>query len=189
MKHNIVVERFGVRLRPVQLEDAPFIVRLRNSPHAMGRVGDSACGTTDQEVWLEHYFDRDGDYYFIVERARTGEPVGTWGVYNIKGKEGEGGRWIILPDCPAAAASVWLGFHVIFDILKLEAVMARIVETNKTVVAFHKRIGDPYIGRFEGEQMIGGVPVAMIHFRATPADWPAISERLSYYAALAEEYL
>ena len=189
MKHHVMVEKFGVRLRPVRLTDAPFIVQLRDSPHALGKIGDSASDVSAQEAWLQSYFKRAGDYYFIIENSLTAEPVGTWGVYDITGNQGEGGRWIVVPTSPAAVASCWLGFHVCFDVLSLEVVLAHVVETNLSVMAFHKRIGNPCLGRVEGEQQIGGKPIGMIHFRATPAEWPAISEKLSHYARLAEKYL
>jgi RimJ/RimL family protein N-acetyltransferase len=189
MRHNLTAEKYGVRLRPVQLADAPFIVQLRNSPHAVGNIGDSASDIAAQKAWLQRYFERAGDCYFIIEKARTDEPVGTAGVYDITDKQGEIGRWIVVPASPAAAAGIWLVWHVCFDVLKLETVLARVVETNQSVVAFHKKIGNPCVGRVEGEQQIGGKPVAMIHFRATPAEWPAMSEKLGYYASLAEQYL
>jgi len=189
MDHSLVAEQFGVRLRPVRLEDAAFIVQLRNSQHAIGNVGDTGSAISAQELWLQHYFERIGDYYFIIEKARTGEPLGTVGIYNIIGQQGETGRWIIVPDSPAAAASSLLTWRIGFELLKLEHLLARIVETNKPVLAFHKRIGNPYIGRFEDEQQIAGKSVAMIHFRATPAEWPAISKKLSHYARLAEKFL
>jgi len=67
MQHKIQAEGFGVRLRPVQAEDAEFIVWLRNLEHVKGRVGDSATDAASQRAWLEAYFKRPGDYYFIVE--------------------------------------------------------------------------------------------------------------------------
>lgn len=67
MKHNFSAESFGVRLRPVRLEDAAFIVWLRNLDHAVGRVGDSATDAAGQQKWLEAYFAREGDYYFIAD--------------------------------------------------------------------------------------------------------------------------
>jgi len=76
MQHDIQIEGFGVRLRPVRMEDAPFIVWLRNLEHARGRVGDSASTQQSQETWLQAYFQRAGDYYFIVETP-GGIPVGT----------------------------------------------------------------------------------------------------------------
>ena len=42
MHHELQMERFGVRPRPVRMEGAPFIVWLGNLDHVNGRVGDSA---------------------------------------------------------------------------------------------------------------------------------------------------
>jgi len=42
MQHTMHLEGFGVRLRPVRMEDAAFIVWLRNLEHVKGKVGDSA---------------------------------------------------------------------------------------------------------------------------------------------------
>src|SRR4051794_21143441 len=49
MRHNVQAEGWGIRLRPVRLADAEFIVWLRNLDHARGRVGDSALDTTAQQ--------------------------------------------------------------------------------------------------------------------------------------------
>src|SRR5208283_4596557 len=66
MRRSLHAEGFGVRLRPVQITDAPFIVWLRNQDYVKGRVGDSAPDAASQEKWLETYFEREGDYYFVV---------------------------------------------------------------------------------------------------------------------------
>ena len=44
MRHNIHLEGFNLRLRPVRIEDAAFIVWLRNLDYVKGNVGDSAHG-------------------------------------------------------------------------------------------------------------------------------------------------
>ena len=49
------------------MEDAAFIVQLRNQDHAKGKLGDSAATVSAQEQWLANYFEREGDYYFIAE--------------------------------------------------------------------------------------------------------------------------
>ena len=49
------------------MDDAAFIVWLRNLDHARGRLGDSAITEASQQAWLKSYFDRAGDYYFIIE--------------------------------------------------------------------------------------------------------------------------
>ena len=51
------------------MEDAAFIVWLRNSEHAKGNIGDSAVDVASQKAWLSAYFMREGDYYFIIETS------------------------------------------------------------------------------------------------------------------------
>jgi hypothetical protein len=187
--HNINVEKFGVRLRPVRLEDAEFIVRLRNSPLAAGNIGDSAPDKASQEAWLRSYFERANDLYFIVERVRDSRAVGTCGIYHIERNVGQGGRWLIEPGVPAAAASCWLSFHTCFDILGLEVVLRRAVESNKEVISFHRRIRNPCVGLSANSQVINGKRIRLVEFRTTKADWFAISTELEHYTCMAEEFL
>jgi hypothetical protein len=42
VKHSIQTEGFSMRLRPVRMDDAGFIVWLRNLDYVKGKVGDSA---------------------------------------------------------------------------------------------------------------------------------------------------
>jgi RimJ/RimL family protein N-acetyltransferase len=189
MNHSLQLNSFGVSLRPVRLADAEFIVNLRNSPHALGNVGDSATDTVSQEAWLQTYFHREDDYYFIAERCRDARPVGTVGVYDICGDTGEWGRWIVLPGIPAGAAIAWLAFHACFDLLRLQTVLGNVVESNKPVLAFHKKIGNPCVATSCATRSIGDKTVRMVAFRATRADWPNISARLRHYALAAERLL
>ena len=87
---------FGIRIRPVQLEDAPFIVWLRNLQHVKGRLGDSAEDVSNQTHWLNRYFEKEGDYYFLVETLH-GVPVGTHSIYNFSGSRAEIGRFAMRP--------------------------------------------------------------------------------------------
>ncbi|MGO8945150.1 MAG: GNAT family N-acetyltransferase [Syntrophobacteraceae bacterium] len=188
MDHSIIVQKFGIRLRPVGLSDAGFIVNLRNSPHALGFVGDSAQTEASQRDWLNSYFARPGDYYFIVELARNCQMVGTSGIYDIQDGSGEGGRWIILPGIPAAPASSWLTYHISFDILGLDVVRGTVVESNKNSISFHKKIGIHVPGDSK-PRIIAGEPVNMLEWRVTRAEWPLISANLTRYALIAEKVL
>ena len=49
MQHTLQAEGFGVRLRPVRMEDAAFIVWLRNLEHVRGRVGDTSLDVAGQD--------------------------------------------------------------------------------------------------------------------------------------------
>ena len=189
MDHDLRAEKYGVRLRPVQLTDAAFIVRLRNSPRARLFVGDSAADVPGQEEWLKDYLARLDDWYFIVETVRGNQGVGTLGVYNVEGTTGEWGRWILLHDVPAASASAWLALHICFDCLRLETVLGHVVETNKEVISLHQRMGYPRVVYAANPVVISGQPHRQVQFRATRPDWPVISANLDRYARMSETLL
>lgn len=185
MRHAIHAEGFGVRLRPVQVNDAAFIVWLRNLDHAKGNVGDSAASVDGQEAWLENYFKREGDYYFIVETL-AGIPVGTYGIYDIKGDTAESGRWIIRPGVPAAVPSGMVLFDVAFKTLGLREVLGRTVASNHAVLSINRKFGFRQVRVEPAAQVIGGETVDMVHFILAAVDWPKARERLLPLARLAE---
>ena len=56
MEHNISLACVRYRLRPVTLEDAAFIVALRNDPLLNRYLHEISPRVEDQVGWLEHYF-------------------------------------------------------------------------------------------------------------------------------------
>src|ERR1700690_4082250 len=116
MNHSLHLEDFGIRVRPVRLEDAAFIVWLRNLDHVKGKIGDSASEVADQEAWLKAYFQREGDYYFIAETA-GGIPFGTHSIYDVKGTCGEKGRHVMRPEVLAGVPAGMLATDLAFGTL------------------------------------------------------------------------
>src|SRR5208337_843142 len=105
--------------------------------HAKGRVGDSAVDAAAQEAWLKAYFDRQGDYYFIIETL-GGIPVGAYGIYDVAGASAESGRWIIRPDVSAAIPSAIQAFEIAFGSLGLHQVRVKTVSTNRSVLSLNR---------------------------------------------------
>jgi len=180
-----MAEGFGVRLRPVRIEDAAFIVWLRNLDYVKGRIGDSASDVPSQQAWLEAYFQREGDYYFIIETLR-GIPVGTHSLYDISAGSAELGRWVIRPGVQAAVPSHMVAFSLAFDRLGLKALRNATVSSNAPVLAISRKFGFEKT-RFEpGGRIIGGKPVDMVHFILTAANWSRTREHLVPTAQVAE---
>jgi RimJ/RimL family protein N-acetyltransferase len=184
MRHTLSAEGLGVRLRPVRTEDAPFIVWLRGLDHVKGRVGDSAVDAAAQEVWLTIYFDRQGDYYFIIETL-GGIPVGAYGLYDVASASAESGRWIIRPDVPAAIPSVIQAFDIAFGMLGLSELRARTVSTNHSVLSLNRKFGFRQTRVEPAAQVIGGQPVDLVNFVLEAKDWPKVREGLLPLAGLA----
>ena len=185
MQHTLTMEGFGVRLRPVRMEDAAFIVWLRNLEHARGRIGDSAHDTPAQQAWLESYFKRAGDYYFIIETGGQ-IPIGAYGIYDVSNGSAESGRWIIRPEVPAAVPSALLAFDLAFGRLGLTEVRVKTVSTNHPVLSLNRKFGLRETGVDRGGQIIGGQPVDLVRFLMTASEWTKPRERLLPLAKLAE---
>jgi RimJ/RimL family protein N-acetyltransferase len=185
MDHSIIAEGFGVRLRPVRMDDAAFIVWLRNLDHVKGRLGDSAADVPGQEAWLASYFKRDGDYYFIVETLAA-IPVGTYGIYDVQGTTAESGRWIIRLGVPAAAASGVLLFDVAFGKLGLSELRGTTVATNHPVLSLNRKFGFRQVRIESGGRIIGGKAVDMVHFNMTAEGWSKARDNVIPLARVAE---
>jgi RimJ/RimL family protein N-acetyltransferase len=177
MQHSYRAEGFGARLRPVRMEDAAYIVWLRNLEHAKGRLGDSAKDVAAQEAWLKDYFGRPGDYYFIIE-TRGGTPAGAYGIYNVTGTSAESGRWVIQPEIPAAIPSAVLAFDLAFGELGLTELRAKTVSTNQPVLSLNKKFGFCETRVEKGSQFIDGKSVDQIHFLMKAEEWTRSRSRL-----------
>lgn len=185
MRHTVHAEGFGIRLRPVTAEDAAFIVWLRNLDYVKGRVGDSAPDIAGQQAWLEKYFAREGDYYFIIETPR-GMPVGTYGIYGVNGGSGESGRWIVRPGVPAAVPSGMVLLDTAFGTLLLHEVHGSTVATNQSVLSVNRKFGFRQTGITPAAQVIGGKAVDLVNFSMLADEWPKARERLMPLARVAE---
>lgn len=167
------------------MEDAPFIVWLRNLDYVKGRVGDSAPDAASQEAWLTAYFKREGDYYFIVETP-GGIPLGTFGIYNITETSAEPGRWIMRREVPAAVPSVMVGFNLAFEKLGLSELQGTTVASNQPVLSLNRKFGFRLVGVEPAAQVIDGKAVDLARFVLTAKDWSESRERLVPLARVAE---
>ena len=188
MRHTFQAEGFNVRLRPVRMEDAAFIVWLRNLEHVRGRVGDTALNVAGQEAWLQNYFEREGDYYFVAETP-SGVPVGTHGLYDLANGSAEKGRQAVRPEVMAGVAVAILATDIGFGQLGLREVRSNTVSTNQNVISLHKKSGFKQVGVLHNHQVIDGRPVDLVQFLLSPEDWTKARERQLPLARLAGEQL
>jgi len=170
MRHTIIKEGFGVRLRPVSLEDARFIVWVRGLEHAIGMLGDSAQTVEEQEEWLRKYFDRAGDYYFMVE-TESAIPLGTVGIYDADTHAAEHGRIVVRPGVSAALPLMVLSYDLAFGLLGLTELRATSVASNVTLHSFIRKLGSDCIETRKSERMINGELTDILHFQLSRAEW------------------
>lgn len=143
MRHNVHVEGAGFRLRPVVDSDAPLILALRSDPDLNRFLHSTSSSLDDQLVWLEKYYERSGDYYFVVESRSSYEFHGLISIYGIDphALSAVWGRWVIKKGSLAAVESVALVYRCAFEELALHDVRSQTIVENGPVVAFHDSCG------------------------------------------------
>lgn len=184
MRHELSLQGAAFRLRPVRDEDAGFIVGLRSDPELGRWLNPTSPRVEDQLSWLARYYERPGDYYFVIERLSTGAAEGLIGLYDVEGGEAEWGRWLLKPGSLAAVESAALVYRCAFELLKLEAVCCRTLAANARVVSFHDSCGIPERRLLPGHVELRGERVDAVEHRLTRAAWPAIDFRLTALAQL-----
>jgi hypothetical protein len=114
MDHSLSISGYNTRLRPVEIANAEFILGLRTIPRVIGKVGDTVPAVSEQRRWIQDYFKRCNDYYFIIDSLEN-QPWGTIGIYSFTAKRAEWGRWFILPDIMATLPSGTLAHQLAFE--------------------------------------------------------------------------
>jgi RimJ/RimL family protein N-acetyltransferase len=152
VKHSIRVEGEAFRLRPVSADDAAFIIKLRIDPELGKHLHATSPSVDDQIAWTQRYYEREGDWYFIVEQVSNGESHGAVAIYNHKDVDAsaEWGRWILKRGSLAALESVSLVYDTGFDRLGLTLMYSRTEEVNRPVVSFHASLGSALHGLVTG---------------------------------------
>ena len=157
MKHNIRINGYSYRLRPVSIEDAQFIVETRLEDEKKSQYVHKISPDVNLQInWLNKYFERDGDYYFVVENIFTNEKEGLISIYDINGDVAEWGRWVFKRGSLGALESVNLVYKVAFEKLGLQEVYTKTVEDNTTVVNFHKSINAKFRAVLKDEFELDG---------------------------------
>jgi RimJ/RimL family protein N-acetyltransferase len=181
MRHDIRLEGEAFALRPVDLPDAAFIAEVRSDQERVRYLHPTPPGVAVQEDYLKKYFDRPGDYYFVIEQIEGRLPEGLVAVYDIDSAErcGEWGRWVLRRGSLAAVESALLVYRVAFDVLGLDAVFCRTVALNRSVVSFHESCGLTVHAVLPAHFRLGDHTFDAIEHRLTRSAWLQIEPRLA----------
>jgi RimJ/RimL family protein N-acetyltransferase len=134
-----MIEGLAYRLRLVNFSDIEFILELRTDSKLSKYIHTTDKSHAKQKDWMNKYYTRNSDYYFVVENKYNSKPEGLLSLYNIESKCGEFGRWIIKPGSFAATESAFLLYKFAFDTLGLARVECKTIADNASVVKFHSR--------------------------------------------------
>lgn len=186
MRHNLTLTGPAFRLRPITDTDAALVLELRSNVELNQYLHVGATCLSDQLAWFTRYYDRQGDYYFVIERLDSGVVQGVISIYDIDPQLGYGewGRWILKPGSLAAVESAWLIYRCAFELLALKQVFCRTVTNNIPVVSFHDSCGILNKNILFEHFDLGGKMVDAIEHRVDQKMWAVISPRLEKLAHL-----
>lgn len=136
------INRYGIKLRLVELSDAEFIFNLRTDPDLNKFISFTGPKIEDQVKWLKEYKLRESkglEYYYIAE-TNDGNRYGTIRLYNFDDRSFELGSWIFKPKSPLGIAvkTHFLGFEIGFEMLKMEYGRIEIRKKNIPVIKYIK---------------------------------------------------
>lgn len=143
MRHELRLRGHAYEIRPVEMADAEFMLRLRTDPELSRLIHPTSPRLKDQQAYLGRYFETPGDYYFIVVRSATGRQEGMLAIYDVDQarRQAEWGRWIMRQDSMGAPEAALLVYRAGFNLLGLNRIYCRTAAANRNVVAFHTSCG------------------------------------------------
>lgn len=143
MKHNYKLSESIFQIRPINNNDAEFTLMLRNDSKLNSYLNTTSNKISDQIAWLENYYKKRDDFYFVIERIKDERPEGLIALYDIdyENKTAEWGRWILRTESMAAVESALMIYKFAFEELKLEKIYSRTVSLNEKTVSFHDSCG------------------------------------------------
>ncbi|MCX2719851.1 DapH/DapD/GlmU-related protein [Lentiprolixibacter aurantiacus] len=96
-------EKYGCYFRLVELEDAAFILTLRNNEKLSENIHYTSSALSDQIGWMKDYKEREKlgqDFYLIALSPDQKERYGVSRIYNLTEDQFELGSWVFSPDAP-----------------------------------------------------------------------------------------
>lgn len=173
MRHHYTIQEGSYRLRPTRLNDAAFITALRTHPERSRFINTTSPDISRQADWLRQYFEKQADYYFVIEHVRTGEPEGTLGIYDVddEHRSAEWGRWIVRPGSKAAAPSCCLAFDLAFGEMKLESLYSYVAAGHRSVMEILRAFGMKDEASLPGHLLIDGRTHDAVKLRISASDW------------------
>jgi UDP-2-acetamido-3-amino-2,3-dideoxy-glucuronate N-acetyltransferase len=134
------IEKYGIVLRAVEVEDAEFILRLRTDSQLSRYISKTDPHIDVQVRWIENYKRREAaglEYYYITEDQK-GNRYGTIRIYNFDDKSFEIGSWLFLPKSPLGMAikAQFIGFELGFEKLKAEFCRLEVRKKNTAVLRY-----------------------------------------------------
>jgi len=150
--YDKIIRGRNIILRAVQVDDAEFILKIRNDPEKSKYIHKVSDNLDNQIAWIRKQQDREGDYYFILENFE-GRSVGTIGLSSIENGVGETSRFVSYGNPLENVEANLLVTDFAFYEMKLSLIRGYIGVNNIEVINLQKKFG--YIFEDKTEKVDG----------------------------------
>lgn len=150
MVYYKAIEGKFVHLRAVQLEDAEFILKIRNDKEISKYLPPLDITIEQQKSWISKQRNDSDSYYFIFTNNK-GESLGTISVYNIDNEHAEVGRFCSFGDSVQNMEAALLCDDFIFYTLGLSYLEIWVYKENKPIISLNQGFGCKWYGENVGD--------------------------------------
>lgn len=140
---DFTYSKYGLTVRLVREEDAPFILELRTNKKLSRYLHQTDNDLQKQIDWIREYKNREKegtDYYFIY--FSKDKPVGVNRIYNITEHGSTGGSWICRED--ATIEESLATYFLNSDLYRMFGIISgpyTVSKGNRHVLKFHLSMG------------------------------------------------
>ncbi len=175
------IEGRNITLRSATLADAEYTYQIRQDKEKTRFLHTVGGTVEDQRHWLRSQMEKEGDYFFVVER-KNGEKIGTTALYNIHGRQGEVGRTLLYGNLVEIAETQLLVNDFAFDICGLNEIVTTVLATNRHILGYDRKFGARKV-RKEYSSEFG---CDIVYFAMTMNEYKKKREKIQRYLDILE---
>jgi len=161
IESGVILGKF-CKLRPVTVNDAGFIVRLRNDERKSTYISKGVQTIEAQADWIVSYLQRysEGLEYYFIACDMEDKACGTVRLYRINDHECTGGSWVMKAGTPTAISleTYLMPLHFAFETLSKSVVHIDVRKENTRVWKWHEMCGALFIGEDENYRYYDYLP-------------------------------
>lgn len=135
------IEKYNIKLRFVEPEDAAFILSLRTNEKLSRHISPTQNDLNGQIDWINLYKEREklGKEYYFITIGLDGQRFGTTRLSELEGDCFELGSWLFDPNAPTGVAikADIITREIGFDILGFDYCKFNVKKLNKNVLKYH----------------------------------------------------
>ena len=146
LDENFLLERYGLKVRLVNENDAEFIISLRSDPSKTKYMITLTDEIENQIRWIREYKKREKerlDFYFLYSNVR-GEPIGLNRLSHIdyNAKSGKASSWIAIEGLKyEPIIMVLLGNELAFNVIGVDTTWGELHKDNISAYKVLKLFG------------------------------------------------